>query len=98
MNVATRIPPLPNKSLHGMKSWFSKMCREGLLYHVDDRAENIVEITTGNPFFTPEECAQLNTSVDILFEAHGDLVYDVGIVYFHRAMGYKPQPLSPSNC
>ena len=90
MNVATRIPPLPSKSLRGMKSWFSKMCREGLLYHVDDRAENIVEIATGNPLFTPEECVQLNASVDILFEAHGDLVYDVGIVYFHWAMGYKP--------
>lgn len=90
MTVASRIPPLPNKSLRGMKSWFYKMYREDLLYHVDEQAENIVVIATGLPTFTPDECAHLNASVDILFDAHGDLVYDTCQVYYHRALGIKP--------
>jgi hypothetical protein len=90
MQTQSRIPSLPNKSFFAMNRWFYKLYQAGLLYNVDDPAETIVDIASGKPSFTPEECITLNAAVDSLFEHHGDKVYEVGLHYFHKAMGLTP--------
>jgi len=86
----TRIPEVPNRSCFAMNRWFNKMYHAGLLFNPDDRPEDIVNIETGNPTFTPEECAKLNQAVAVMFEDHGDMVYEVGLRYFHKALGITP--------
>ena len=91
MQIKSRIPALPNKSFFAMNRWFNKMYHAGLLYHPDDAAEVIVNTVSGQPTFTPEECVELNRAVDLMFANHGDKVYQVGLQYFHKAMGIKPE-------
>lgn len=86
MQTTTRIPSLPNKSYFAMNRWFSAMYQAGLLYHPDEQAENIVNIQTGDPTFSPEECEVLNSMMDQMVEIHGDKVYEVCLRYVHRAM------------
>ena len=90
MKVISRIPELPNSSYFAMNRWFYKMYLEGLLFHVDDRAETIIDNETGEPAFTPEECIKLNEAIDVMFESHGDAVYECGIKYFYVATGVRP--------
>ena len=91
MNAVSRIPELPTSSYYSMNRWFYKMYLEGLLFHVDDRAETIVKNDSGEPTFTPAECMKLNAAIDIMFEHHGDEVYECGIKYFYTAMGIRPE-------
>jgi hypothetical protein len=84
MQVKSRIPAQPNKSLFAMNSWFYKMYLAGLLYHPDEPAEAIVNISSGQPTFTPDECFELNMAVNFMFTHHGDKVYHVGLQYFKR--------------
>ena len=91
MQTSSRIPDLPNASAFAMNRWFYKMQKAGLLYHPDEPAENIVNVVTGSPTFTPDECRSLNAAVERMFEVHGDRVYDVGLRYFQQALGIKPQ-------
>jgi len=91
MQTQARIPDLPNGSTFAMNGWFYKMHQADLLYHPDEPAETIVNISSGQPSFTPEECVQLNAAMDSMFEKHGDKVYDVAMVYFERAMGFRNQ-------
>jgi len=90
MKTAPRIPATPTNSYYSMNRWFYKMYLEGLLFHVDDRAETIVKTDTGEPTFTPEECVKLNAAIDVMFEHHGDQVYECGIKYFYVATGVRP--------
>lgn len=90
MQTTARIPEVPNSSYFAMNRWFYKMYRAGLLYNVDDPAETIVEIVSGKPVFTAEECEKLNQAVDVMLEKHGDKVYEVGLRYFHKALGITP--------
>lgn len=90
MPVKPRIPALPNKSFFAMSRWFYKMYTAGLLYHPDEPAESIIDIASGAPTFTPAECVELNKAVELMFDQHGDKVYEVGLRYFHKAMGIKP--------
>lgn len=91
MQVPTRIPTLPNKSFFAMNRWFKKMYLARLLYHPDEPAESIVDVASGQPTFTPEECIELNKAVEFMFNHHGDKVYEVGLQYFHKAMGINPE-------
>lgn len=91
MHIKPRIPSLPNKSFFAMSRWFNKMYLAGLLYHPDEPAEAIINTASGQPTFTPEECIELNKAVKRMFDHHGDKVYGVGLQYFHKAMGIKPQ-------
>ena len=86
----SRIPEVPNRSYFAMNRWFYKMYHARLLYNPDERAEDIVSIETGDPTFTPEECSKLNQAVAVMFEQHGDMVYEVGLRYFHKALGITP--------
>ena len=91
METKPRIPNLSNKSFFAMNRWFNKMYLAGLLYHPDDPAETIVNVASGKPTFTPEECIELNKAIGLMFDHHGDKVYEVGLMYAHKAMGIKPE-------
>ncbi len=91
MQTTSRIPSLPNKSYFAMNRWFQQMQQAGLLYHPDERAEEIVDIETDAPMFDPAECELLDALIDQMFEVHGDKVYDVCIKHVHKAMGIKPE-------
>lgn len=90
MQITSRVPAHPNKSFFAMNRWFNKMYLAGLLYHPDEPAEEIINIISGEPTFTPEECVELNKAVASMFAQHGDKVYQVGLQYFHKAMGISP--------
>jgi hypothetical protein len=53
MQITSRIPSLPSNSFYAMNKWFQQMQHAGLLYHPDERAENIVVFETGAPMFDP---------------------------------------------
>lgn len=90
MKITSRIPKISNSSYFAMNRWFYKMYLTGFLYHPDEPAENIVQISTGEPLFNSEECVELNKAVDLMFKHHGDAVYSCGIKYFHKALGITP--------
>ena len=90
MQSIARIPDLPNNSFFAMNRWFYKMYQAGLLFHPDDAAKEIVD-QSGNATFTGEECEQLDEAVGRMFKVHGDLVYDVGLTYFQKALGITPR-------
>lgn len=91
MQTKSRIPVRPNKSFFAMNCWFKKMYLAGLLYHPDEPAEAIINISSGEPTFTPDECIELNKAVNQMFSNHGDKVYQVGLQYFQKAMGVNPE-------
>lgn len=84
MQSNSRIPDLLNDSFFAMNRWFYKLYRTDLLFNPDDSADTIVD-DAGNAIFTDEECNRLNAAVGRMFAAHGELVYDVGLKYFHKA-------------
>ena len=90
MQTTSRIPTHPNKSFFAMNRWFKQMYLSGLLFHPDEPAESIINIASGQPSFTPAECIQLNSAIQLMFDNHGDRVYSVCLKYFHMAMGIKP--------
>lgn len=90
MKSTSRIPTLPNKSYFAMNRWFYKMYLAGLLFHPDDPPETIVDIQSGERVFTDAECDELNIAIKALFTYHGDAVYECGLKYFHKAMGFTP--------
>lgn len=89
MTKPSRIPIIAGKSPLALKHWFNKLYLEGLLFHPDDQPENIVSIATGEPVFTPFECQTLREGIQLLFECHGDLVYEVALKYFQKTMEVK---------
>lgn len=89
MNKINRIPVITGKSTFALARWFGRLTSSGLLFHPDDLPENIISVETKEPTFTKEECDALNESLEILFDLHGDLVYDVALSYLQRVMGIK---------
>ena len=61
----------------------------GLLFCLDDRPEDIVQIANGLPTFTPDECAELRSILSRLFASLGDtvleLAFDIFSSTFHKA-------------
>lgn len=90
MEHQVRVPKIPGNSRFALERWFYKLYTDDLLFNPDDRPENIVYAGKDEPFFSSEECVILNQSLDILFEQHGDMVYEVAIKYFHKKMGIQP--------
>jgi hypothetical protein len=86
MQSKVRVPKIPGNSRFALERWFYKLYTEDLLFNPDDRPENIVHIGKNEPFFSEEECVILNQSLDLLFERHGDTVYEVALKYFHKKM------------
>jgi hypothetical protein len=89
MKTRTRIPAIPGSSKFALARWFGRLNAAGLLFHPDDKPENIISIETREPTFTAVECSVLSESLEILFHHHGDLVYDVALSYAQRLMGIK---------
>lgn len=87
METNSRIPTLTNNSYFAMNRWFYKMHQAKLLYNPDDSAADIVSIATGEPCFTVAECAELDKTVALMFEVHGDRVREVCLHYAHINMG-----------
>jgi hypothetical protein len=84
MHANFRIPDPVNSSFFAMNRWFSKMHASGLLFHPEDRAEDIIEIASGKPIFSSEECRELDKIIDAMFEKHGEQVCEVAYKYFHK--------------
>ena len=63
MQTIPRIPDPINNSISAMDSWFFKMHASGLLFHPEDCASDIIEIATGKPMLTSEECDSLEKSL-----------------------------------
>lgn len=80
----SRIPGFANKSVDGMTRWFSEMSLRGLLFHPEDRPADIVDIATSKPFFTRNECEELKTILDDMFERFGDGVCEAAYPVFMR--------------
>lgn len=89
MEKGNRIPAIPGKSSQELENWFATLHATDLLFHPDDRPEDIVSIATGEPTFTPAECLVLRESLAKLFEQHGDGVYEVALRYAHKALGIQ---------
>lgn len=85
MQSSSRIPDLINDSFFAMNRWFYKLYKADLLFNPDDSADSIVD-GAGNAIFTDEECNRLNSAVGRMFAVHGELVYDVGLKYLHKAL------------
>jgi hypothetical protein len=94
MKKNNRIPAITGQSTFALARWFGRITASGLLFHPDDRPENIISIETKEPTFTEEECAALNESLELLFDLHGDLVYDVALSYLQRTIGIKEPALA----
>lgn len=84
MQTQSRIPQPLNNSYSKMNDWLSKIQANGLLFHPEDRASDIVEIVSGKPLFLTEECAELDQIIDAMFEKHGEKVCDVAYKYAHE--------------
>lgn len=85
MQAQSRIPDLLNDSFFAMNRWFYELYRANLLFNPDDAANLIVD-DIGKAIFTDEECNRLNSAVDRMFAVHGELVYDIGLKYFHNTL------------
>ena len=84
MQTQSRIPKPLSNSYFSMNDWFSKMQAKGLLFHPEDRAGDIVEIVSGKPIFSSEECFELDQIIDAMFEKHGEKVCDIAYKYVHE--------------
>jgi hypothetical protein len=90
MQNKVRVPKIPGNSRFALERWFYKLYTDDLLFHPDDRPENIVHTRRNESFFSEEECVILNQSLDLLFDRHGDTVYEVALKYFNKKMGSQP--------
>lgn len=86
MQTISRIPDPVNNSITAMDSWFSTMYASGLLFHPEDCANDIIEIASGKPLFTSDECDRLENILDTMFENHGDKVCDVAYKYICKSI------------
>lgn len=91
MTTKSRVPAVPNTSRFALEHWFNKLYLNDLLFHPDDSPESIVCVATGEATFTPQECEILNAGLDVLFEHHGDAVYEVALRYTYKAIGFTPE-------
>ena len=88
MHTNSRIPDPLNNSFFAMNRWFAKMQANGLLFHPEDRAEDIVEIVSGKAIFSAKECTELDKIIDAMFAKHGDRVCDVAYKYFCKSISF----------
>ncbi len=85
----SRIPEYSDHSFDGMLYWFASMSECGLLFHPDDPAEEIYEIATGDPMFSPVESRKANAILNSMFSEFGDEVYEAAYPIFMKRMGIQ---------
>jgi len=86
---ASRIPEFSDKSFDGMLFWFATMSVRELLFHPDDPAENIYNIASGEPTFSPAESREANAILKTMFNRFGDEVYEAAYPIFMKRMGIQ---------
>ena len=85
----SRIPEYTNSSFDGMLIWFSEMSIRGLLFHPEDRPQDIVSIDDGKPLFSESECQKINRILDAMFDQFGDRVCEAAYPVFMNRMGQR---------
>lgn len=75
--MKTRIPELHSSDKAGARIWIEEMHKRGLLFCMDDKPEDIVNISNGARSFTESECATLNQYLDSLYQTIGDDVHAI---------------------
>lgn len=78
----SRIPAFDATTSTGMRAWFKAMARRGLLFHPDDSPDQIVEIQTGRPVFSRDECLKLEGIMGTMFQRFGDQVHEAAYPVF----------------
>ncbi len=86
MQTQSRIPTPLSNSYSSMDKWFANMQASGLFFNPEDRPVDIVEINSGEPIFSTEECVMLDQIIDIMFEIHGDKVCEVAFKHTHKQL------------
>jgi hypothetical protein len=87
--ITSRIPCYTKNSFDGMLIWFSEMSKRGLLFHPDDKPDSIISIFDGKPFFTVDECELISKTLNDMFNAFGDNVYEAAYPIFMKNMGIQ---------
>ncbi len=82
-----RIPQLTENTFDGMLWWFAEMSKRDLLFHPDDAPDQIVNINTGAPTFSPDECTTLEAVISRMFNEFGDEVHAAAYPIFMKAAG-----------
>lgn len=85
----SRIPEYTNKSFDGMLTWFAEMSVRELLFHPEDKPEDIVTIKNGEPMFSSVECQQLNVILEAMYKQFGDMVCEAAYPIFMTRMGLR---------
>lgn len=82
----SRIPEFSDHSFDGMLRWFATMSDLELLFHPDDPADEIYDIATGEPTFSPAESRKANSILATMFSLFGDKVYEAAYPIFMQSM------------
>ncbi len=70
-----------------MLAWFAEMSVRELLFHPEDRPEDIIVIGNDEPMFNDDECQQLSLILESMFEQFGDMVCEAAYPIFMKRMG-----------
>ena len=81
---ASRIPDLTENTFDGMLWWFAEMSQRELLFHPDDSPDQIVNIRTGEPTFSAEECGKVESILSRMFDKFGNDVHEAAYPIFMR--------------
>ncbi|HPN78227.1 hypothetical protein [Dokdonella sp.] len=81
---SSRIPDLNVSTFDDMSWWFAEMSRRELLFHPDDSPNQIFNIRTGEPTFSPEECAKVENILSDMFDKFGNDVHEAAYPIFMR--------------
>ena len=91
MNTS-RIPVYDSSNPDGMSLWFTEMAERKLLYHPEESAWEILNVSDDERSFTDEECVLLDSILKKMFEEHGEGVIDACYPIFMRACGWETLP------
>nr|WP_294866487.1 hypothetical protein [uncultured Pseudogulbenkiania sp.] len=91
MQYVNRIPDLTGQDEQAMQSWFADMDKLDLLFHPEDRAEDILQTGTGLPLFSDAEATKAESILTQLFSHFGDQVIEAAYPFFMRRAGIDPE-------
>jgi len=83
----SRIPEYVGSTFDDMLTWFAEMSVRELLFHPEDRPQDIINIANGEPFFSEYECSKLTTILSSMYEQFGDDVCNAAYPIFMNRMG-----------
>lgn len=80
----SRIPQLTGTSIKAAFAWFTALHERGLLFHLDNRPEDLFQIEDGSRTFTNAEAKEVTSIVDALFAKQGDKLYKIAFEVLSR--------------